>query len=107
MRGEVARSGDNSFLVDISPNLTDQPTAKFYFRDGDREITTSVYGLMCTDTKLPAFTEFANRTEATPPPELLFTLSIGSEIVNDSDSIAKHGRAGLFLGRTDLVLLPF
>src|SRR6266850_970094 len=37
----------------VRPNLTDQPEAKFYFRDGEREVATSVYGLMAAGTKLP------------------------------------------------------
>lgn len=38
--------------MDIAPNLTSQPMTKFYFRDGDREIATSAYGLMAPGTKL-------------------------------------------------------
>src|SRR5262245_16919340 len=30
----------------IAPNVTDQPKAMFYVRDGDREVATAVYGLM-------------------------------------------------------------
>ena len=41
----------------IRPNVTDQPEAAFYFRDGEREVATSVYGLMAAGTKLPASTE--------------------------------------------------
>jgi hypothetical protein len=56
---------------DLAPNVTDQPEAMFYLRDGEREIATSVYGLMAEGTELPAYTRFANGPEATPPPDAL------------------------------------
>jgi hypothetical protein len=56
----------------IAPNLTSQPMAKFYFRDGDREVATLVYGLMAPGTKLVAYTELPGGPPAvTPPNELL------------------------------------
>jgi hypothetical protein len=58
----------------IRPNVTDQPEAAFYFRDGEREVATSVYGLMAAGTKLPAFTEFPKGPEATVPPDELLKL---------------------------------
>jgi hypothetical protein len=59
---------------DVRPNVTDQPEAMFYFRDGDREIATSVYGLMAARTKLPAYTELPNGSKPTIPPDELLKL---------------------------------
>jgi hypothetical protein len=56
----------------IRPNVTDQPTAIFYTRSGERGIATSVYGLMDEPTELPGYTESARRVgPAIPPNELL------------------------------------
>ncbi|MBL9091180.1 MAG: hypothetical protein JNL96_08140 [Planctomycetaceae bacterium] len=56
----------------IRPNATDQPEAMFYLRDGNREVATSVYGLMASGTMLPAYTVFPEGPNATiPPAELL------------------------------------
>lgn len=54
---------------DLAPGVTDQPEAIFYLRDGEREVATSVYGLMAKGTELPAYTRFAGGPEATPPPD--------------------------------------
>jgi hypothetical protein len=59
---------------DISPNVTDQPEAMFYCRDGDREAATTVYGLMADGTKLPAYTQFPDDAKPTEPPEELLKL---------------------------------
>ena len=59
---------------DIRPNVTDQPEAKLYFRDGEREVATSVYGLRAAGTKLPGFTEFPGGRKATVPPDELLKL---------------------------------
>ena len=57
---------------EIAPNVTDQPQAMFYFRDGTREITTAVYGLRAADTKLPAYTRNPDSPVTdVPPAELL------------------------------------
>jgi hypothetical protein len=58
----------------ILPNATDQPQAMFYLRAGEREVATSVYGLMATGTKLPAYTEFPKGPKATVPPDELLKL---------------------------------
>lgn len=61
-------------FYNVRPNATDQPEAMFYFRDGDREITTSVYGLMAPGTSLVAYTEFPSDAKPTPPPKELLRL---------------------------------
>jgi hypothetical protein len=67
-------------LKDLKPeynirrNVTDQPEAMFYFRDGEREVVTSVYGLMVAGTKLPAYTEFPGGPKATAPPDELLKI---------------------------------
>jgi hypothetical protein len=58
----------------IRPNATDQPQAMFYLRDGDREVATSVYGLMAAGTELPGFTEFPGGPKPTIPPDALLKL---------------------------------
>ena len=58
----------------IRPNATDQPESMFYFRDGDREVATSVYGLMAAGTQLPGFTQFPNGVKPTAPPDELLKL---------------------------------
>lgn len=58
----------------IRPNATDQPEAMFYLRDGDREVATSVYGLMAAGTELPGYTEFPGGPKATVPPDELLKL---------------------------------
>jgi hypothetical protein len=58
----------------IRPNVTDMPEAMFYLRDGDREVATTVYGLMAAGTELPAYTEFPNGPKSTVPPKELLSL---------------------------------
>lgn len=58
----------------MHPNVTDLPESRFYFRDGDREIATNVYGLMAPETKLPGYTEFPSKTKPTSPPKELLAL---------------------------------
>ena len=59
-------------FYNLRPNVTDQPEAMFYVRDGARELATCVYGLMMTDTTLPAYTEFpTDRKPDDVPKELL------------------------------------
>jgi len=58
----------------IRPNATDQPEAMFYLRDAEREVATSVYGLMASGTTLPAYTEFPGGPKATAPPDELLKL---------------------------------
>jgi hypothetical protein len=52
----------------VRPDVTDQPEALFYFRDGTREVATSVYGLMAAETKL------AGEATVTTPPNALLEL---------------------------------
>jgi hypothetical protein len=59
-------------FYDVAPNVTDQPQAIFWVRDGDREAATSVYGLMAEGTQLPAYTTMHGEvTPDVPPDELL------------------------------------
>jgi hypothetical protein len=58
----------------LSPNVTDQPEAMFYLRDGDREIATSVYGLSGRDIKQPASTKRTALADPAAPPEELIKL---------------------------------
>ncbi|HEY5314936.1 MAG TPA: hypothetical protein VIK18_20555 [Pirellulales bacterium] len=56
----------------VAPNVTDQPEAIFYFRSGDREVTSTVYGLKADDTRLPAYTVLPGDAKPdVPPVELL------------------------------------
>lgn len=56
----------------LRPNVTDQPTTKIYAHIDGREVVTSVYGMMCSGTSLPAFTEFpGNSSVVAPPGELI------------------------------------
>jgi hypothetical protein len=55
-------------------NATDQPEAMFYLKNGSRELTTCVYGLLKTDTKLPAFTEFPSDQKPDKVPKELLEL---------------------------------
>ena len=58
----------------VMPHVTDQPEAMFYFRDANREVATSVYGLSISRTQLPAHIEFQGGAEKTAPPEELLKL---------------------------------
>ena len=58
----------------LVPRVTDQPESLFYIRDGQRELTTRVYGLKAAGTKLPAFTELENKRQPDPVPEQLLEL---------------------------------
>ncbi len=59
---------------DIAPNVTDQPEAMFYLRDGQREATTTVYGLTASDTRVTPYTEFPTGPEPVIPPQELLEL---------------------------------
>jgi hypothetical protein len=58
----------------LLPHVTDQPEALFYFRDGERELTTSVYGLKAAGTKLPAYPVLAEKQKPDVAPEELLEL---------------------------------
>ena len=58
----------------IRPNVTDQPEAMFFLRDGDRKIATSVYGLVVAGTRLPAYTQFPGGDKPTVLPDELLEL---------------------------------
>jgi hypothetical protein len=59
---------------DMAPNLTSQPITKFYFRNGEREVATMVYGLMAPGTRLLAYTELPSGLEPVMPPKELLQL---------------------------------
>jgi hypothetical protein len=52
----------------MTPNVTDQPLALFYLRDGVRDVITRVYGLKAPGTKLAAHTVFPDRPKPDAPP---------------------------------------
>jgi len=58
----------------LRPNVTDQPEARFYIRDGERDVATCVYGLMDAGTELLAYTMFPGGREATVPPDEVLKL---------------------------------
>jgi hypothetical protein len=58
----------------IRPNISDQPQARLYLHEGAAEVATSVYGLMCTGTDLPGYTEGPRSFDPTLPPIELLTL---------------------------------
>ena len=58
----------------LRPNVTDQPEARFYVRDGVRELVTGVYGLTATVTKLPAYTVFSGGDKPDRVPDELLEL---------------------------------
>jgi hypothetical protein len=59
---------------DILPNVSDQPEAIFYLQDGERDIATSVYGLVDEGTRSPGHTEFQEKVRPTDPPNELLEL---------------------------------
>lgn len=69
----VLALNDLKARYNVTP-VTDQPEAMFYFRDGNREIATSVYGLKISRTQLPGYIEFQGNAEKTIPPDELLTL---------------------------------
>lgn len=57
---------------DVRPNVTDQPEAMFYLRDGDRQVTTRVYGLTADGAERRPSTAYPDGPEPdVPPTELL------------------------------------
>jgi len=58
----------------LMPHVTDQPEALFYIRDGERELTTRVYGLKAAGTKLPAYTVLPDERKPDAVPEQLIEL---------------------------------
>ncbi|HEY4415877.1 MAG TPA: hypothetical protein VGO57_09310 [Verrucomicrobiae bacterium] len=59
---------DLKHFYSLIPNLTDQPKAQFYFRDGERTLVTSIYGLRADGTKSSTLTNLsgAQAPEAGP-----------------------------------------
>jgi hypothetical protein len=49
----VANLKDLKQFYSLRPDVTDQPEARFYFREGERQFVTTVYGLRATDTNSP------------------------------------------------------
>ena len=60
----------------LLPHVTDQPEALFYFRDGERELTTRVYGLKAAGPKLPAYTVLAGKQKPDVAPDELLEFTI-------------------------------
>ena len=58
---------------DLRPGASDLPEAKFYVRDGEREVATSVYGLLSGGAKLASRPGF-KAAKVSPPPDALFSL---------------------------------
>ena len=61
IRKELASFGDYSKLkrhYDLAPHVTDLPETKIYLSPDDGNLVTTVYGLMATDTHLPAYSTF-------------------------------------------------
>ena len=58
VKKKLTTFGDYSKLnpyYDLAPNTTDLPETKIYLSFGDTEFVTCVYGLMVSDTHLPAY----------------------------------------------------
>jgi len=70
----TAQLKDLKSFYNLRPHVTDQPEALFYFRDGDRELTTRVYGLKAPGTKLRAQTSFPEKQKADVAPDELLEL---------------------------------
>src|SRR5688572_4049478 len=58
----------------LAPNISDLPEAMFYFHDGEREVATSVYGLMPKITKPPGYAESPVSSGPVAPPDELINL---------------------------------
>jgi len=65
---------DLKHFYSLMPHVTDQPEALFYIRDGERELTTRVYGLKAAGTKLPAYTALPDKRKPDAVPEQLIGL---------------------------------
>jgi len=65
---------DLKHFYSLQPHVTDQPEALFYIRDGERELTTRVYGLKAASTKLPAYTVLSEKRKPDTVPEQLIEL---------------------------------
>ena len=59
---------------DMVPRVTDQPRAMFYLRDGEREATTTVYGLLDSGTRQTPYTSLPDAPMPDVPPDELLTL---------------------------------
>jgi hypothetical protein len=61
VRKKLASFGDFSKLkryYDLAPNVTDLPETKIYLSPDDGNLIATVYGLMISDTHLPAYSTF-------------------------------------------------
>lgn len=82
----IANLKDLKRSYNLLPRVTDQPKALFYFRDGDRELTTSVYGLKAAGSKLPAYTVLPGKQKPDAVPDELLELHQFLCAVDYSDS---------------------
>jgi hypothetical protein len=68
----VIQLRDLKTLYNLAPNMTDQPTAMFYLRDGGREAAATVYGLSESGAPQLPFTQLpGDAREVQAPAELL------------------------------------
>lgn len=56
---------------DLAPNVTDLPETKIYLSIGKTNLVTSVYGLMVSDTDLPAYSTFAGEQKPDQLPKAI------------------------------------
>lgn len=74
VRKKLASFGDYSKLkryYDLAPHVTDLPETKFYLSPDDGDLVTTVYGLMVSDTHLPAHSTFGADREPDKLPALI------------------------------------
>lgn len=56
---------------DLAPNITDLPETKIYLSIGKTKLVTSVYGLMVSDTHIPAYSTFVGKQKPDDLPETI------------------------------------
>ena len=59
---------------DLAPNVTDLPETKIYLNFDETAFVTSIYGLMVSDTKLPAYTVFNGKQKPDELPKSIKNL---------------------------------
>jgi hypothetical protein len=58
----------------LRPHVTDQPEARFYVGEGERQLVTTVYGLRATDTNSSAQNRFPDKSKPDDVPGQLLQL---------------------------------
>jgi hypothetical protein len=61
-------------FYNLLPDITDQPEALFFIRDGERELATRVYGLRAEGKELPAYPVLPDKRKRGAVPEQLIEL---------------------------------